>query len=75
MASELDTLMDLDPLELTAKDLDKVVAYHRESRAKRESGVKPSREAGPKLKISSDILDGLLKDKPKAAEPTLKRRI
>lgn len=74
MASELDTLMDLDPLSLTADNLDKIIAYHREARAKRESGVKPSRESGPKLKISADLLGGLLKDKPKV-ETTIKRRL
>ena len=72
--SELDILMDTDPLDLTADGLDKIVAYHRDARAKRESGVKATRESGPKMKLSEDILSGLLKDKPKV-ETVIKRRI
>lgn len=74
MATNLDTLMDEDPLNLTAENLDQIVAIHRDQRAKRESGVKPSKESGPKLKLSQDILGSLLKDKPKA-EVVVKRRI
>ncbi len=77
MATDLDTLMDILPDELGEKDLDAIIAFHREQRAKRESGIstKASREAGPKQKISVDILSGLLKDKVKPAGAVVKRRI
>lgn len=74
MATELDLLMDEDPLNLTAENLDQIVAIHREQRQKRESGVKPTKESGPKLKLSNDILGTMLKDKPKN-EVVIKRRI
>jgi hypothetical protein len=36
--SELDELMSRDPLELSAQDIDKIIAYQRQQRAKREQG-------------------------------------
>ena len=51
MPNEIDTLMALDPLELSAQDIDSIIAYHRKGRALFESGVKPKRsgEAAPSL--------------------------
>ncbi len=74
MATELDTLMDILPDELGAKNIDALIAYHRDQRAKRESGVKVTKEAGPKQKLGEDILGSLLKDRPKT-EVVVKRRI
>jgi hypothetical protein len=51
MPNEIDTLMSLDPLELSAQDIDAIIAYHRKGRALFESGVKPKRDgvAAPSL--------------------------
>lgn len=72
MANELDELMDLDPLELSAKDLDSIIAYHRQKRADRADGIKPKRESGPKVGLG-DLVKGMIKE-PKV-EVTVKRRI
>ena len=75
MASEnnVDTLMDLDPLELTAENIDGIIAYHRKNRANAAAGIKPKREAGPKIDISA-VMQGLVQgDAPKPAA-TIRRR-
>jgi len=65
----LDWLMNLDPLELSAQNIDEIIAAHREARAAIAAGGKPKRLADP-VKIS--LLDlGLVK--PKA--PISRRRI
>lgn len=78
MANEIDELMSIDPLELT-KDpeaLDKIIAYYRKKRADAESGIKPKRESGAKLK-----LDGLIAGMTKKVAPVpqvttgIKRRV
>lgn len=68
MANEIDELMSLDPLEMSARDIDQIIAYHRRQRANFEAGKKPEKESGPKKTIDLEAL-GL---KPKA-EP-IKRR-
>ena len=72
MANEIDTLMDLDPLELTAADITSIIAYHRKARANLASGVKPKREAGPAVDIS-DALKGMF-EIAETAKPTIRRR-
>lgn len=71
MANEIDLLMDKDPLELSAQDIDAIIAYQRKQRANAESGVKPKKEAGPKVKLTG-LLDNLIK--PKIVQP-IKRRV
>ena len=53
MANEIDTLMDLDPLELTAHPgaVNQIIAHHRKNRANAAAGIKPKREQGPKIDI------------------------
>lgn len=79
MATDLDTLMDLDPLSLT-KDpaaLDAIIAYHRNNRARAEAeGPKGRRKAGPAPKGRIDLtslIQGMAKPKaepePKPAQP------
>lgn len=66
--NDIDELMDLDPVALT-KDpsaIDKIIAYHRNNRAKAAEGLKPKREVN---KVDLKAL-GLIK-----AQPGLKRRI
>lgn len=36
--SELDELMSRDPLDLSAQDIDSIIAYHRDLRAKKAAG-------------------------------------
>jgi len=75
MATDLDTLMDLDPLELTKENIDSVIAIYRQRRAEREAspGKRAAKETGPKLKLEG-LLDGMLKKAPPKAE-VLKRRL
>ena len=70
--TDLDELMNKDPLDLTKSDIDSIIAYQRRFRADRESGVKVKRGSdGPKKKLDLAAL-GLIK--PKAPEATIKRR-
>jgi len=50
--SDLDELMSRDPLDLSAQDIDQIIAYHRAQRARRAAGEKPTKPSGPKLDIS-----------------------
>lgn len=43
----IDTLMDLDPLEMTVEDIQSVIAYHRRNRAALVEGHRPKKETGP----------------------------
>jgi hypothetical protein len=69
MPNEIDELMNLDPLDLSAQDIDAIVAFQRKARANFEAGVKPKKETGPKTKLDLTSM-GLVKK----LEP-LKRRI
>lgn len=73
-STELDMLMSLDPLEMTREDIDAIISYQRNARAQREAGVKakPTKESGPKVKISLESL-GLRVAAPTAAP--MKRRV
>jgi hypothetical protein len=42
--SEIDDLINIDPLSLSAQDLDKTIAFYRQSRANWEAGIKPEKE-------------------------------
>jgi hypothetical protein len=66
--SDLDALMSEDPLSLSDKDIDTIIAIQRNFRANKEAGIKPKREKGPGLKIDLKAL-GLVKDKPKVISP------
>ena len=41
--SELDELMSRDPLDLSAQDIDKIIQFQRQARARREAGPKTKR--------------------------------
>jgi hypothetical protein len=47
----LDWLMSLDPLELSARNIDEVIQYHRRNRALVDAGVKPKKNEGPKVDL------------------------
>ena len=53
--SDLDTLMSLDPLELTSSPqrLDQIIAYMRRARANFAAGVKPVKGSGQKIDLKA----------------------
>ena len=69
--NNIDALMDEDPLNLTPANIDAIIAFIREDRARLEGGGKATKETGPKVVVSLADL-GLIK--PKVAVQ-LKRRI
>lgn len=70
--NDLDELMDRDPLDLSAQDIDDLIRYHRKQRARRASGEKPLKNtAGPKIDLTQ-IIKSL---KPAAAKPVITRRL
>lgn len=58
MASDLDALMDIDPLNLSAVDLDALIAHYRERRAAPKGKARKD-TGGPTVDLSG-ILDGLI---------------
>jgi hypothetical protein len=66
MTRDLDDLMNLDPLELSAQDIDDIIAYQRKARGDWDDGKKTKKSSGPKVDL---VGLGLLK----AQEP-MKRR-
>lgn len=71
--SELDELIARDPLDLTADDIDKIIAMERSFRAKKAAGeIKTTRSrkaAAPADPADRPSLDALLALVPKAAPP------
>lgn len=51
MSTNIDLLMDLDPMMMTPDDITQIIAYHRKNRANHEAGIKPKKETGPVAKI------------------------
>ena len=43
MANEINLLMSLDPLELSAQQIDAIIDYHRKARASYAAGGKPKK--------------------------------
>ena len=73
MSNEIDMLMDLDPTEMSSKDIDNIIEYMRKQRGFIEKGIKPKKAEGPKKTLDLAAL-GLTK---KVAEPPpapIKRR-
>lgn len=71
--TDLNVLMNLDPLELTRQDRNEIIAYQRKNRAQREAGVKVKRvkEGAPAIDIKA-----LLGTVPKPTPGTsIRRRI
>ena len=58
----LDWLMHLDPLELSAQNIDQIIAYNRKALANYEAGVKPKKGEGPKIDLVA--LGAIPKAKP-----------
>lgn len=70
--SRLDELMSLDPLELSSKNIDEIIALQREDRARFLAGDKPKKEKGPQQKIDLGELLGAIEPAVPAAQ--IKRR-
>lgn len=68
MPNEIDLLMSLDPLELSAQNIDEIILYQRKQRLAYQSGAKPR-------KASSEPIDlealGLIAK----AEPLKRRKL
>lgn len=69
--SELDELISRDPLDLSAQDIDKIIAFQRAARARRESGARTKKEYTSVQGQSLDLAKlGLVKAAPvQTAEP------
>lgn len=63
LPTDIDTLMSLNPLDLSPDDISeylaRVIAYQRQSRAQREAGIKPKREKAKGLVKGTDLLKTL----------------
>lgn len=77
--SELDELMNLDPLSLTrsSPELEALIKVYRNQRSNAEAGIKPKKESGPKVKIDLDaVMQGLkAKIAPSTTTVEVKRRV
>ncbi len=63
--SELDELISRDPLDLSAQDIDKIIASQRQARARREAGGKTKKGASDAPKQTLDLAAlGLVKAAP-----------
>lgn len=54
--SELDELISRDPLDLSAQDIDKIIAFQRQARARRESGGGKAKKGSDTPKVSLDLV-------------------
>jgi len=69
--SELDELMQRDPLDLNAADIDKIIAFQRQARASREAGPTGRTKRPTKDSPSSGIdLVALVKGTQIKSDPT-----
>jgi len=78
MSVETDLLMSKNPLDLTAEDVEAIVLEERKARLMWEGGVKPKKEKGPTIDISS-VVQALIpkttSTDPKVTSTGLRRRI
>ena len=51
--TDLDDLMSRDPLNLSDQDIAEIIAYHRNQRARKASGERPTKTASASIDISS----------------------
>lgn len=67
--SELDELMQRDPLDLSSQDIDSIIAYQRAARARREAGGR-TRKAGAETTSGIDLVS-LVKGTGPTPKPTI----
>lgn len=74
MPSELDELMEKDPLDLSAQDIDLIIEQQRKARLNFQAGIKPpkAKSGAPKLSLSELMGGGKKEEEPK---PKFERRI
>ena len=53
MSNEIDRIMSLDPLKLSAQNIDEIILYQRKQRLAYESGVKPKKASAQPLDLVS----------------------
>lgn len=58
----IDWLMSLDPLELSAQNIDEIIIVHRKGRLVHQSGVKPKKVTGESLPSLESLR--LVKEEP-----------
>lgn len=68
--SELDELMARDPLELSAQDIDKIIAFQRAARARREGGAKTKKADKEASLAGTKAVDLVALVKGIAAQPS-----
>jgi len=73
MTEEIDVLMDIDPTEMSAKNIDDIIEYMRKQRGFLEKGIKPKKAEGPKKSIDLAAL-GLSKKAEEPPPAPMKRR-
>jgi hypothetical protein len=71
MMNEIDRLMDLDPLELSAQDIDDIIRYQRKMKANFDAGIKSPKE---EKKIDLGALLKASVAQSGTAQPTVTRR-
>lgn len=69
--SDINHILDKDPLDLSAQDINDTIAYYRNMRARVTAGKKVVKEKGPTVKLDITAL-GLAH---KVERPTVKRRV
>lgn len=72
MSNELDILMDRDPTDLSAQDIDSIITYHRKMRANFEAGIKPKKAGAEAAKAQLDKVVAKL-TQPKVDGPKMRR--
>lgn len=71
--NEIDELMDLDPVNLSAQQIDQVIAIHRKWRSDYQAGVKPKKATGQKQTLDvASLVQNITKNTegPKITPPT-----
>jgi hypothetical protein len=78
MSNEIDLLMDIDPDNMSDRNIDNIIAYMREhQRQHLQQGIKPKKAEGPKRTIDLTQLRkarGLPEKDTEPPPPPMKRR-
>jgi hypothetical protein len=72
MTNEVDRLMDEDPLNLSAQDIDEVIKIQRRYKANFDAGIKSPKGDSPKIDVKA--LLGLSLVQSGGQQPTVTRR-
>jgi hypothetical protein len=72
MPNEIDRLMDLDPLELSAQDIDEIIKYQRKMKANFDAGIKSPKGEDKKIDLGALLKASVAQSG--AVQPTVTRR-